>query len=67
MSWSRPTGGAVRPASVVNTAIRAFLCARMGRSLRPEERRVYEALRAEWLKAEEQDRSQVRDHDRVIA
>ncbi|MGP4000722.1 hypothetical protein [Streptomyces sp. 8N706] len=51
MSDSPASGSPCPSASEANAAIRAFLAARSGRPLWPDEREEYERLRAAWTAA----------------
>lgn len=52
MSPNSPAPGFVRPAAVVNEAIRALARAAWGRPFTAEERAAYELLVVEWAAAE---------------
>lgn len=52
MSPNPPGPGGVRPAAVVNEAIRALARAAWGRPFTDEERARYQVLRDEWVVAD---------------
>lgn len=51
MSPNSPATGRVRPAAVVNEAIRALVARAAGRPWTPEERDEYEQMLKEWADA----------------